>query len=154
MDDTYDSTADTLAHIGQVRTFIGRVVSRLNHRSEVHDASKLTSPEKEVFDRMTTKLASSTYGSDEYRSYLAEMKPALDHHYAANRHHPEHFGAIGIRGMTLLDVVEMLCDWKAATLRHNDGDIIKSIKINQRRFGYSDELMQILLNTVPELEAD
>lgn len=40
---------------------------------------------------------------------------------------------------------------KAATLRHNNGDLRKSIEMNQRRFGYSDELKQILLNTAFEL---
>ena len=81
---------------------------------------------------------------------LAAMKPALDHHYAANSHHPEHYEK-GILGMSLLDLIEMLCDWKAATHRHKDGDIRRSIEINQQRFGYSDSLKQIFLNTVSVL---
>ena len=36
----------------------------------------------------------------------------------------------------------------AAVKRHEDGDILLSIELNQRRFGYSDELKQILINTV------
>lgn len=147
---SYDSRPDTLKHISLVQDFVEKVARNLLNRSTVHDQSKLKSPEKEVFDEFTPKLSGSTYGSDEYKSYLAGMKPALDHHYAANSHHPEHFPS-GIQGMSLLDLIEMLCDWKAATLRHNDGDIIRSIDINQKRFGYSDELRQILLNTVAEL---
>ena len=50
-------------------------------------------------------------------------------------------------------LLEMLCDWIAATKRHNNGDIRKSIEINQKRFGYSDELKQILFNTLPLLES-
>jgi hypothetical protein len=42
-------------------------------------------------------------------------------------------------------------DWKAATLRHADGDILKSIEINQKRFGYSDDLKEIFKNTVKEM---
>ncbi len=49
--------------------------------------------------------------------------------------------------MDLMDVVEMFCDWKAATMRHNDGDIRKSIEINQKRFNMSDDLMEIFKNT-------
>jgi hypothetical protein len=45
----------------------------------------------------------------------------------------------------------MIVDWKAASERHADGDILRSIEINQSRFGYSDELKQILVNTVHEL---
>lgn len=42
-------------------------------------------------------------------------------------------------------------DWKAATERHADGDILKSLEINRVRFGISDQLAQILQNTVDEL---
>ncbi|MNN93988.1 hypothetical protein D3C81_2125340 [compost metagenome] len=48
----------------------------------------------------------------------------------------------------MLDIIEMFCDWKAATMRHNDGDIRKSIEMNKERFGYSDDLLNIFMNTV------
>jgi hypothetical protein len=41
----------------------------------------------------------------------------------------------------------MFCDWYAATKWHNDGDLMKSIAINQERFGYSEDLKAILENT-------
>jgi hypothetical protein len=196
------SRPETLKHIQQVGVFLKKVEQDLASRRIYHDESKLESPEVEVFDEFTPKLAASTYGSDEYKSYLAAMKPALDHHYAANDHHPEHFcwycpvcnlwlnkdqhetapegpndtgtkycprccknGMLyesqlvaeprgSIEGMGLHQLIEMLCDWKAATLRHNDGCIRRSIEHNQGRFGYSDELKQILLNTLPLLETD
>jgi hypothetical protein len=146
-----DSRVATYEHIQLVQGKLALVIGDMMGRQLLHDRSKLASPEVEVFDEFTPKLATSTYGSEEYRSFLAAMKPALDHHYAANSHHPEHFPD-GIRGMSLLDLVEMLCDWKAATLRHNDGDIRRSIELNQKRFGYSDELKRILINTLPILE--
>ncbi len=126
-------------------------ISDLQRRQAAHDQSKLTSPEVEIFDEYTPKLKCSTYGSDEYKSFLEGMKPALDHHYASNSHHPEHYPD-GIKGMSLLDLLEMVCDWKAATLRHADGDLLRSVEINQKRFGYSDELKQILLNTIKAME--
>jgi hypothetical protein len=147
----YDSRPATREHIDTVRVFLGKVVDDLMRRRQEHDASKLVSPEVEAFDEWTPKLKATTYGSEEYKGSLEAMKPALVHHYAHNSHHPEHYPD-GVRGMSLLDVVEMLCDWKAATLRHADGDIRKSVEINQKRFGYSDELKQILLNTLPLLE--
>lgn len=100
---------------------------------------------------MTPKLAASTYGSDEYKQMLSQMQPALQHHYAHNRHHPE-FYANGIDGMNLIDLLEMFVDWYAATRRHNDGDIYKSIEINRERFGMSDQLVQILKNSVKLVE--
>lgn len=122
----------------------------LKMRGARHDDSKTKSPELELFDIYTPKLAGCTYGSDEYKQFLKGLKPALDHHYTENRHHPEHFEN-GIQGMNLVDLVEMFCDWYAATKRHNDGDIMKSIKINQGRFGYSDDLKAIFENTYRDI---
>jgi hypothetical protein len=146
-----DSRPDTYAHIQQVQRLLNIVIRDFLHRSEAHDQSKLVSPEVETFDEFTPKLGTSTYGSDEYKGFLAAMAPALAHHYAANSHHPEHYPN-GIQGMNLLDVLEMLVDWKAATLRHANGDVRKSIELNQARFGFSDELKAILLNTLPLIE--
>lgn len=54
--------------------------------------------------------------------------------------------------MDLIDLIEMICDWKASSMRHENGDIKKSIEINQKRFNYDDTLKQILLNTINFLE--
>lgn len=140
------TNCDTFRHIERVRNLLNACVVDLLKRAEKHDQSKLESPEVEAFTEYTPKLATCTYGSDEYKGYLAAMKPALDHHYANNSHHPEHFRN-GVDGMTLLDVVEMLCDWKAASERHNNGNIRKSIEINTKRFGLSPQLVEILNNT-------
>ncbi len=142
----YDSTADTLKHSLRVGELMGQPISELVTRSTQHDRSKTEEPELAVFNEFTPKLQHSTYGSDEYKDFLAAMKPALDHHYAVSRHHPEHF-AEGVSGMTLVDLVEMLADWKAATERHADGSLIKSLPIQKDRFGISDQLDQILWNT-------
>lgn len=147
---SYDSTQDTIGHINRVRALIEEATGNLINRAAVHDASKLQSPEKEAFDVATPKLKTLTYGSDEYRASLAELGVALKHHYAHNSHHPEHYDD-GIRGMSLFDVLEMLLDWKAATERHDNGDILRSIDQNQGRFGYSDDLRLIFLNTAQEM---
>lgn len=144
-----ETMVQTYEHKRQVSWNITSIIHDLLLRSLLHDDTKLESPEVEIFAEYTHTLASTTYGSEEYRQYLKEMQVALDHHYSNNRHHPEyHFE--GVRGMTLIDLIEMICDWVAATMRHDDGDIYKSLEINQERFGYSDELKQIFRNTVDE----
>jgi hypothetical protein len=142
----YSSRKDTLKHIKQVRKNIGIMLRELRLRGKLHDGSKLQYPEKPGFDEYTPKLAGATYGSEEYKQFLLGLRPFLSHHYAHNPHHPEHYDQ-GIRGMNLIDLVEMFCDWYAATKRHNDGDLMKSISINQGRFGYSDDLKAIFENT-------
>jgi len=143
----YDSTKDTQQHIKIVKYYLDRCCLFIKKLSIVHDQSKLNPPEKTIFDIYTEKLNHTTYGSNRYKNNLKNMKIALDHHYTHNSHHPE-FYKDGIMGMNLLTLIEMLADWKAASLRHSDGDINKSLIINQERFGYGDELKQIFQNTI------
>lgn len=145
----YDSKQDTINHIQRVRELLVNFTLALSDRASDHDESKLKPPEKEMFDEYTPLLASLDYGSDAYKEALDGLGPALDHHYQHNRHHPEHHKH-GIRGMTLVDVVEMLMDWKAASERHDSGSIEQSLAVNLERFGISSQLMEILLNTAVE----
>lgn len=142
-----DCKKDTIEHINQVREFMMEAAQEILQRGIEHDRSKLESPEIEIFTEYTPKLKHSTYGSDEYKGFLEGMKEGLDHHYAFNSHHPEFFQH-GINGMDLFDILEMLCDWKAAVMRHNDGDIMRSLEINKDRFNISDQLFSILKNTI------
>ncbi len=137
----YDSRPDTHEHIAVVRGQMLWVATDLMERAHKHDDS----------NEYTPKLRDSTYGSDEYKSFLEGMGKGLKHHYEYNDHHPEHFGD-GIHEMNLMQIVEMLCDWRAAVQRHADGDIRKSIDINAERFGYGDEIKNLLLNTVEAME--
>ncbi len=147
----YSSRKDTMNHIRQVKKSLKMIIRALRYRSRWHDASKLVFPELKYFDIYTPKLGRCAYGSTEYKQYLNELKPALQHHYENNRHHPEHH-IDGIRGMSLVDIVEMFADWYASAKRHKDGSIMKSIEINQERFGYSDDIRAILENTAMELQ--
>jgi hypothetical protein len=142
----YDSTADTLKHSQRVGELMGQTIHELVDRSMCHDRSKTEDPELATFNEFTPKLQHSTYGSDEYKGFLSEMKAGLDHHYAHNRHHPEHF-VDGVNGMTLVDLIEMLADWRAATERHADGSMNRSLGIQRERFGINRQLDEILWNT-------
>ena len=147
----YDSTIDTTLHINRVRFLLGQVAICLLERGSKHDASKLEPPEKAIFDAVGNRLAVITYEGEEYKQSLTELKVALDHHYLHNTHHPEHYPN-GIDGMSLLDLVEMLIDWKAASERHPGGmNIAGSIEVGSQRFSVGEQLKKILLNTVKEI---
>jgi len=175
-----DSEQETRAHIARVGELLDLVRDRLRARGIVHDESKLGPVEKPIFDRVAGKLKGLTYGSDEYKSSLKELGPALEHHYANNSHHPEHYqkqvciicfaeysaNFVGycdrcangtftkepnIAGMSLLDLIEMLCDWKAAGERHADGSMARSLEVNRDRFKIEPQLQSILENTAREL---
>lgn len=146
----YDSRPDTYEHIHAVQALMQLCVENLLQRAHDHDRSKLVSPEVELFNEYTPKLKHLTYGSPEYKESLKLMGPALAHHYANNDHHPENTSE-GIRGMSLLSLLEMMCDWMASSRRQNDGCPMKSCDKNQERFQYSDDLKAVFKNTVREL---
>lgn len=147
-----DSTNFTQEHIDRVYELIHEVRENLHQRACDHDASKLVEPEKEMFDRMSDKLPGLKYGSTEYAAARKEMlDQALGHHYAHNDHHPEHFKG-GVQDMNLLQLIEMLADWKAAGERHLDSKGLRhSIEINAERFGYDEGFARTLILTAEEL---
>lgn len=154
----YDSRPETYEHIKRVRHFIYEATENLQKRSAVHDQSKMQEPELSAFDVATPKLAGLEYGSEEYKQSLRDLGPALQHHFIENDHHPEHFKN-GVRGMSLMALIEMLCDWRAAServkQRTDDPNKIKSFEsgllFNKDRFEISDDLYDVLLNTAREL---
>lgn len=149
-DKTIQGKMETLKHIHAVRAYLYTMIEELDARARNHDASKLESPEAEVFGEFTPLLAQTKYGTPEYDELLKKVKPATDNHYAKNRHHPQHWPK-GVDDMTLIDIIEMLCDWKAATSRNRDGNIRTSIEINTKRFNINPQLAQIMQNTVREM---
>ena len=146
---SYDSTQSTNEHIMRVQRNIFDALKNLRLRAIVHDDSKHREPEKSLYDEWQPKLRELTYGSDEYKAALAQMGPALQHHYQANSHHPEHYPD-GVMGMSLFDIIEMLCDWRAANEQYG-GDFLESMEKSFQRFGIEQRLGAILIKTAIEL---
>lgn len=140
-------TEDVIKHVDKVRANLYSFGHALGRRAEVHDQSKLLPDEFELMAKNFDRLRTTTYGSPEYKALLEENKPSISLHYQRNDHHPEHFEN-GVDGMDLMQVVEMLCDWKAAIEKHADGNIQDSLEYNRVRFGMSDQLYNIFVNTI------
>jgi len=138
---------DTLKHIHEVVKNLNIFITELIKRGEIHDASKLESPELEGYAVFACKLSNIEYGTPEYKKMLDDLKPVIEHHWSKNRHHAEHHKN-GINDMDLVDLIEMISDWKAATLRNKNGNINKSLDNNVSRYGLTSQLEQILRNTI------
>lgn len=114
--ETQDSRPDTLEHIGRVRQLIDESAQKLYDRALVHDESKLVEPEKPAFDRLKAlALSGMAYGSEEYRACLRAEKPAIEHHYKANSHHPEFYEKRD--GGTTADMLRAAADEMEATAK-------------------------------------
>lgn len=141
--------AETYKHVHKVQKYINMFIGDLIKRGENHDNSKFAEPELTAFAEHTPLLSKVKYGGDEYKALLEEVRPAINHHYSKNRHHAEHWPN-GIEDMTLVDLIEMLSDWRAATERNKDGNIRKSIEINSVKLNMTPQLRKIFENTVRE----
>lgn len=148
----YDSTKDTLEHIAKVRGNIFQMMMNVFMRFESHDSSKLEEPEKSMYDEYIPKIKETEkefgYGSPQYEEVVKQMGVVMRHHFDANYHHPEHYSN-GINGMSLLDLIEALADWKAASMKSGQP---LNLEANKKRFGMSDQLFEIFKNTVKELD--
>ena len=147
----YSCVPDTLKHMKNVRYAIGLLRKKLVYRGKIHDRSKVEDPELEYFNKYTPMLAKIEYGSKEYQESIDNLKPALEHHYANNSHHPEHYPN-GIADMDIIDLLEMFCDWNAASKRTKDGTMQKSIDVSCKRFNVDGLLKKIFENSVDIFE--
>lgn len=144
-----DTKQETLDHIAKVYQYLTLCINELHRRGHVHDASKLYEPELSGIAQLAEASRGLKYGSMAYRAASLPFKYVLEHHYAANDHHPQHFCA-GIDGMNLLQIIEMLCDWKAAGEREG-GNLEESLRANVGRFEIEPQLENILRNTAKAL---
>lgn len=179
---SYDSSADTLAHIEMVRLYISVVIGNLKHRASVHDESALIEPEKTFYDVWRPRLSSVPHNSPEYLAYLEKAHEGLQHHYRINDHHPEHYvryeclacykqyeaipqsgrcsecyssvvtQSVGVNGMSLMAILEMICDWQAGIVRNgSESSLIEELDKACERFRIGDQLKDIIKATIVEL---
>ena len=87
------------------------------------------------------------YGSKEYEQKLKRWSKVFKHHYQYNRHHPEHY-EYGISEMTLIDIVEMMCDWLGYKDTTTITEALKVCDEQMVRYNISEELRQVIFNTL------
>ena len=129
----YDSTVDAKLHIKNIQRVMKPFIEELQKRSDHHDESKLTDPERTCYDTYIPLLKNTKYGTREYFEIKDKMEPyGLKHHQKVNRHHPEHF--------------KNGCDWYAASLR-SDTSFEDGFKKNIERFHIDKDVEKLLWTT-------
>ena len=143
---------ETWEHIEKVRTNMEVIAKNMANRSNYHDQSKLKEPELKSYSYYGAQLRNYKYGSPEYFQMFnsPEFRVGLDHHYANNSHHPEYYPN-GIRGMSMMDILEMMADWKAAAERTKEGNLKDSFAYNKKRFDIPDDIFNMMERTAKEL---
>lgn len=144
-----DFVKDLVQHKAWVAENMQTIATDLFTRAAIHDNSKFEPEEFELYEQVFSELQKYAYGSPELKAVYKQLGPALQHHLKVNRHHPE-WHENGINGMNLIDVLEMVCDWLAASKRSQTG-IAKGLEINKERYGIDDQLFEIIKHTVEML---
>lgn len=130
-----------------VLKFMNYIIHDLIIRAEEHDQTKFSEEEFPGLVAAMEEIKMYPYGTPEYEEMRKKHAKPFAEHYAKNRHHPEHFPN-GVEDMTLVDLLEMLCDWKSASMRQEHGGSIEnSIKIATEKYNLSPQLVKILDNT-------
>lgn len=133
-------------HISRVRRHIDTFIQLLIRRAENHDKSKLEEPELSWWKEMD-KEPRYSYGSEEYKQKIKRWNKVFKHHYQYNHHHPEHY-EYGVSEMTLIDIVEMMCDWLGYKDTTTVTEALKVCDDQMARYNISEELRQIIFNTL------
>lgn len=152
--------ADTRKHQQWVAERMIACAKRIIEKGMTHDASKFSDIEKSKYidPIYELNLKDVPYGSDEYKRLTAQMGEGLEHHTNINDHHPEFFIPFSvqtlndpIRAMDLFALMEMLCDWIAASKRKGNSAGLPFDNF-EKKYQVNSQLMAILRNTLGIIE--
>jgi hypothetical protein len=145
-----DFLCDAILHVSEVRENIASVNAELVRRGIAHDRTKFQALEFDAFVSTRDAFKKANYGTPEYQACVDAVKPAVDHHHGNNRHHTS-YHENGVNDMSLIDIVEMICDWKAASRRSPDKKFIDTLDYAFDKYGIDSQLQGIIRNTLRDL---
>lgn len=150
MDNNLDFLCDTILHVSEVQENLEEISSELKKRGHAHDRTKFQALEFDSFVSTRDKFKKANYGSPEYQECVDIVKPAVDSHYASNRHHTS-YHKDGVYGMNLIDILEMLADWKAAARRSPTQNLKESLPKSYKKYNINETLQKLIENTLNDL---
>lgn len=136
-----------LDHKKKVKDRMLFLAKEIIKRAEEHDDSKLKPPEINWLIEMD-KEPKVEYGTPEYFEKIKKWDKFFKHHYKNNNHHPAHYNEQGVYGMTIVDLVEMMCDVISYIKELHVYQASKIIKEQKERFDMDEGIAQILINTL------
>ena len=136
-----------LNHKKKVKERMLFLAKEIIKRAESHDDSKLKEPEINWLIEMD-KEPRVEYGSPEYFEKMKRWDKFFKHHYKNNSHHPAYYNEQGVYGMTIVDLVEMMCDVISYVSELHVYQAAKIIKEQKERFDIDEGITQILINTL------
>jgi len=136
-----------LKHKEDIAKMLAKFAGEISYRSAIHDNSKFDTDEFNACSENVNEFGKHEFDSPGERELRLRLSDAFSSHRKKNRHHPEHFDN-GIDGMNLIDLLEMVADWRSASNRNAGDSIRKSLPIVQEKYKISPQLMNVLTNTI------
>lgn len=112
-----------------------------------HDYSKLAGAEYYGYKNVVYKLAGLEYGTPEHKKAIAELDEPFVFHYSVNSHHVEYYDN-GILDFDIFDLIEMILDWCSACVCRGFDFRLSSVKKNQDKMGFDDDLFNIIVANI------
>jgi hypothetical protein len=150
MDIGMEVLTDLIMHKIEVSENLKEVESELNRRGIVHDKSKFLPIEHDAFVKTRPDFKKANYGTPEYQKCIEAIQPSIDHHYSNNRHHVA-YHENGFSDMNLIDILEMLADWKAANRRSPDLNFEDSLPSCYKKYNIPENMQKHIEKTLKYL---
>ena len=133
-----------------VQDKLSTVARELISRGRHHDNSTLGSPELEIYHRHFNEYRMYKFGDPRRDEVMNHMAEAIGHHFQYNDHHPEHFDN-GINDMNLIQLMQFtaaIMSWS----EQEQVDIFELLPIIRDKCGMSDQVYQLIQNTITEIK--
>lgn len=136
------------------------IFDELALRASSHDRSKFSEPELTPYIWLTWKYHCE-WNNIPFKLPIGmdqKIRDAKFHHFSNNRHHPEwHFD---LNDMTIVDLIEMVCDWKAAGQEFGEKSLVgyanrvlgKKLHFDQKKINLIYKLIHKIDRMVEEEE--
>lgn len=121
----------------------------LYYRLKNHDNDKLLPENRKEIIKFSYEINKYEYGTKEYFDTINKYSNIINKHYILNSHHPEHYKN-GYGDMSIIDKIEMICDWVACIINKND-NFDSNINKNNDRFDIPNKDIMKIINTASYL---
>ena len=155
MTDELKALLTIMRHRETVAEFLHNLSDYFRARAREHDQSKLMFDEFEGFARINRVARNHAYGTKEYEESMASEKEpggAIHLHFSRNAHHPEFHDSP--KDMGLLDLMELVIDWKAATLTYGTNTLAESMPVQRKRFDFDPWQWRVIDEMVAIVDAE
>ena len=142
MNEDLKTLVTMIRHQALVSARLRELARHLEKRADLHDLSKYRFDEFEGFVQINQVARKYPYGSKEYMESIKDNN-VVDLHFGRNRHHPE-YHANEVNDMTLIDIIEMVCDWSGAAETYGTNTFRDSLGKQIKRFDLTSEQLYLI----------